>query len=69
MIWAIENPNRGIVEPDEIDFERILEIARPYLGEVVGVYADWTPLQDRERLFPEPVDTNEPWAFGNFRVI
>ena len=28
MVWAIENPRRGIVEPDEMDFERVLEIAR-----------------------------------------
>ena len=35
MVWAIEHPRAGIVEPDEIDFARILEIARPYLGEVV----------------------------------
>ena len=36
MIWAIENPNRSVVEPDEMDFQRILEICRPYLGPVVG---------------------------------
>jgi hypothetical protein len=43
----MENCRCGIVEPDEIDHARILEIARPYLGEVVGAYSDWTPLQDR----------------------
>ncbi|MGQ9367611.1 homospermidine synthase [Azospirillum sp. A39] len=69
VIWAIENPDRGIVEPDEIDFRRILEIATPYLGDVVGVYGDWTPLQDRQRLFPEDVDTSDPWQFKNFRVV
>ena len=36
MIWAMENPNRGIVEPDEMDFRRNLEICMPYLGPVVG---------------------------------
>ncbi len=69
VIWAIENPDCGVIEPDGIDHERILAITRPYLGEVVGVYSDWTPLADRARLFPEPVDLNEPWAFGNFRVV
>ena len=24
MIWAIENPRRGVIEPDEMDFERPL---------------------------------------------
>ncbi len=69
VIWAMENPRAGIIEPDGIDHERVLEITKPYLGEVVGVYSDWTPLQDRGRLFPEAIDTNEPWLFGNFRVV
>lgn len=69
VIWAMENPRAGIIEPDGIDHERVLEITKPYLGEVVGVYSDWTPLQDRGRLFPEVLDEAEPWAFGNFRVV
>ena len=69
VIWAIEHPARGIVEPEELDFDRILEIARPYLGEVIGVWGDWTPLQDRERLFPEDLDRDDPWQFKNIRVL
>ena len=52
-----------------MDFARILEIAGPYLGEVVGVWGDWTPLQDRERLFPEDLDRDDPWQFKNIRVV
>ena len=33
MIWAMENPKRGIVEPDEMDYKRPLEICMPYLGD------------------------------------
>ncbi len=69
MIWAIENPAAGVVEPDEIDFRRNLEICRPYLGPVVGKYTDWTPLFDRGRLFPEDLDESDPWQFKNIRVI
>lgn len=69
MIWAMENPNQGLVEPDEIDFRRNLEICTPYLGPVVGQYTEWTPLQDRERLFPEDLDKSDPWQFKNVRVI
>ena len=36
IIWALENPNEGIVESDEMDFARNLEICMPYLGPVVG---------------------------------
>jgi homospermidine synthase len=68
MVWAMENPNRGIVEPDEMDYRRCLEICMPYLGPVIGQYTDWTPLSDRERLFPEDLDTSDPWQFKNVRV-
>ena len=69
MIWAIENPAAGVLEADELDHVRIMEICRPYLGEVVGAYTDWTPLQDRGRLFPEDIDTDDPWQFKNVRVV
>lgn len=68
LVWAIENPRAGLVEADQLDHRRILEVAGPYLGEMVGVYSDWTPLQDRERLFPEDVDRDDPWQFRNVRV-
>ncbi|MBO6669635.1 saccharopine dehydrogenase C-terminal domain-containing protein [Parvibaculum sp.] len=69
VIWAIENPQRWITEPEEMDFSRILEIARPYLGEMIGAYSDWTPLLDRGLLFPEDIDEDDPWQFKNFRVV
>jgi homospermidine synthase len=69
MIWAMENPLRGIVEPDDMDFQRPLEICRPYLGTVVGKYTDWTPLHQRGELFAEDLDTSDPWQFKNIRVV
>jgi homospermidine synthase len=69
MVWAMENPNLGIIEPDEMDFRRNLEICMPYLGPVVGEYTDWTPLHERERLFAEDIDKSDPWQFKNVRVI
>ncbi len=69
VIWALENRNEGVVDPDEIDFRRIMDISTPYLGDVVGVYSDWTPLQDRTALFRENIDTSDPWQFKNFRVV
>jgi homospermidine synthase len=68
MVWAMENPRAGVVEADHLDHARVLDIAGPYLGDMVGEYSDWTPLQDRGRLFPEAVDEACPWQFGNFRV-
>ena len=68
MVWALENPNAGIVEADEMDFRRCLEVQSPYLGPVVGVYTDWTPLENRPGFFPEDIDESDPWQFRNVLV-
>jgi homospermidine synthase len=68
IVWMLENPDQGIVEADELDFRRCLEIQRPYLGPVVGHYTDWTPLHGRGELFPEDVDHGDPWQFTNVLV-
>lgn len=69
MVWALENPARGMVEPEEVDYRRVLDIAHPYLGPVVGAYTGWTPLDERGQLFPEDLDHGDPWQFKNIRVI
>ncbi|SEL08619.1 homospermidine synthase [Nitrosovibrio tenuis] len=68
MAWALQHPYEGVIEPDDIDYETALEIARPYLGEITGIYSDWTPLRDRGWLFSEDVDSEDPWQFKNIRV-
>jgi len=68
LVWAMENPRAGIVEADHLDHVRVLQVAEPYLGDMVGAYSDWTPLVGRGRLFPEDIDEACPWQFGNFRV-
>ncbi|RJG44041.1 homospermidine synthase [Mesorhizobium sp. DCY119] len=68
MVWALENPEAGIVEADEMDFARCLEVQSPYLGPVKGYYTDWTPLEGRPGLFAEDIDTKDPWQFRNILV-
>ena len=51
-----------------MDFQRVLEIANPYLGKVFGQYSDWNPLQGRSHPFPEDLDESDPWQFKNIRV-
>ncbi len=68
MVWAIQNPTAGIVDADELDHELLMKVAGPYLGKVFGEYTDWTPIDGRGVLFPEFVDTEDPWQFSNFRV-
>ena len=69
MVTAIEHPAMGIVEADDLDFRRVLEVATPYLGPVVGAFTEWTPLDGRARLFPEDIDIADPWQFKNVRVV
>ncbi len=68
MVWALENPKSGIVEADEMDYRRCLEVQLPYLGPVTGHYTDWTPLHGRPGLFPEDLDLTDPWQFRNILV-
>lgn len=68
LVWAVRNPGEGVVEPDDLDFRVVLDVAKPYLGELIGVFGDWTPLDDRNPLFPEDIDPDDPWQFKNFRV-
>lgn len=65
MVWALENPKSGIVEAEEMDYQRCLEVQRPYLGTVKGHYTDWNPIANRPGLFPEELDENDPWQFRN----
>lgn len=68
MVWALENPTAGIVETDEMDHARCLEIQKPYLGAVEGHYTEWTPLTNRSALFKEDLDESDPWQFKNVLV-
>ncbi|OGG56445.1 hypothetical protein A3D71_01430 [Candidatus Kaiserbacteria bacterium RIFCSPHIGHO2_02_FULL_55_20] len=68
VIWAMENPHAGIVEADDLNFKRIMEIVEPYMGKMVGKYTDWTPLKPDAGTFTRDVDTEDPWQFKNFRI-
>ncbi|TYC52367.1 homospermidine synthase [Rhodobacterales bacterium] len=68
MVWALENPEAGIVETDEMDYKRCLEVQLPYLGPVKGYYTDWTPLEGRPGFYKEDIDTSDPWQFRNILV-
>ncbi len=68
MVYALENPAMGIVEADDMDYKRCLEVQMPYLGPVIGTYTDWNPLKDRPGFFPEDIDAKDPWQFRNILV-
>jgi homospermidine synthase len=69
MVWVLEHPESGVIEPEDLDHVMVLAIAKPYLGELLGVWGDWTPLQGRSMLFSEELDLEDPWQFRNVRVL
>ena len=52
VMWMIENPKKGFCLPDDLPHEFVLDIAKPYLGEFWSGPSDWTPLKNRNGLFP-----------------
>jgi len=67
LVFAIENPEAGLVEADELDHARALAICAPISARSPGCIR-WTPLLHRGALFPEELDMRDPWQFANFRV-
>jgi len=45
VVHCIENPKQGIIEAEDVNYSRAIEVAKPYLGKLVGVYSDWTPIK------------------------
>lgn len=64
IVWAVENPDRGIVEPEHMDYERVLEVARPYLGTLVGKQTDWRPTGAVHTCSLD--GTADDWQFEHF---
>jgi homospermidine synthase len=73
-VWAVTHPECGLLEPDDLPHDAILELARPYLGTLAAVRTDWTPLQGRTLGFggaaaaPAPGPPVDPWQFDHVRV-
>ena len=71
VVWAMDNPDRGYMVPDDMPWREVLEIAEPYWN-VTSVQSDWTPISDRNDLFKgwngREYDESDPWQFKNFLV-
>jgi hypothetical protein len=69
MVWALENPNAGIVEADEMDFRRCLEVqialSRP--GQGLSTPTGRRSNRSSPACSPEEdIDTkSDPWQFRN----
>jgi homospermidine synthase len=71
-LWMIQNPDRGVVVPDDLPHEFVLKIAKPYLGKWISRSSDWTPLAHYTNAFEgfnnPQIDTSDPWQFKNFLI-
>lgn len=61
VFWMIEHPREGVLVPDELPFEPIMEIATPYLGRLPSTALDWTPTG-------KPATGDATWQFENFLI-
>ena len=72
VMWMVENPERGVVVPDELPHDYILKISKPYLGKWISKPSDWTPLKHYTNTFKgynnPNIDPKDPWQFKNFVV-
>jgi homospermidine synthase len=74
MIWAIKNPNRGVLNADTAPWKEVLPYVKPYLGEFISIPVDWDPLSTRVDLYKgwntnqELIDESDPWQFCNFQI-
>lgn len=70
IMWMIENPRKGVCVPDDLPYDHILNIAKPYLGRLVSGPSDWTPLKNYRVFFKENprayLDKKNIWCFDNF---
>jgi homospermidine synthase len=68
--WMIENPDRGVVVPDDLPHDYVLKISKPYLGNWISTPSDWTPLKHYTNFFNNynkpSLDRSDPWQFKNF---
>jgi homospermidine synthase len=70
-MWMIENPNEGVLVPDQLPWKYVLNIAKDYLGEMRSVAVDWEPLKTRNDLYKGQNGreyANDPWQFSNFLI-
>lgn len=68
IVWMINHPKEGYIEPEMLPFEEILKVGDMYWEPLVSVLSSWTPSQDVNSLFYREYDKSNPCKFENFRV-
>jgi homospermidine synthase len=66
VVWMIDNPRRGVLLPDQLPHSEILGTARPYLGKVISIPIDWTPVETPNDETANGHRSDDIWQFSNF---
>jgi homospermidine synthase len=66
IYYMIKNPEEGVIHPECMHHLDVLEIIEAYLGPVVSVPVNWSPL-DSVAVY-EKMDEKNPYRFENFVV-
>ncbi|MFA5249869.1 MAG: saccharopine dehydrogenase C-terminal domain-containing protein [Parachlamydiales bacterium] len=70
VMWMLQNPQKGVCLPDDLPYDFVLKIAKPYLGKFISIPSDWTPFKNRRVYFKDHPENNfnheDPWQFKNF---
>jgi homospermidine synthase len=72
VLWMLDNPRKGLNLPDDLPYDFILNIAKPYLGDFISMPYNWTPLKNRVVYFKENPASKvnpDPWQFEDFLFI
>ena len=71
VAWAMKNPDKGLMVPDDMPWREVLAYAEKYWGGIYSAPADWTPVDNRKDLYEgwngREYDS-DPWQFSNFLV-
>jgi len=70
--WAMENPDRGYLVPDDLPWREIVAAAEKYWGGLVSTPSDFDPVSTRIDPFEGwngiEYDDQDPWQFTNFLI-
>ena len=71
VAWAVQNPDKGLLVPDDLPWREVLAHAEKYWGGIYSAPADWTPIDNRKDFFEgwngKEYDS-DPWQFSNFLI-
>ncbi len=72
MLWIIDHPNEGYMNPEHLPHDFIIKVAKPYLGTFISQPFDWHPLKNYYNEFAgfnrPRIDTEDLWQFTNFLI-